>query len=209
MKKVVLILLLLLLPFKVEADKLYTKISGNKEVIPGANIVYTVVVDRPLTEYEAVIEYDRSVLNLIDIEEISIDTSERTFEVLKDSPVSVKVNGNTESNIIYSIIFKAKNNILASNTDISINTTTAKIGSDLLTFDKVDYRVTFIEEDPLFVDEEPNDVENDYLNKVVNSVGTLLNEYGNPITYVSLGLNILLFILLINSFRRKRVDYDF
>lgn len=211
MKKVVLIFvtLLLLIPFNVNADKLYTKISGNKEVVPGANIVYTVVVDRPLTEYEAIIEYDRTVLNLINIQEISIDTSERTFETVKDAPVSVKVKGNTETSIIYAITFMAKNNISLTNTDISINTTTAKIGNDLLTFDKVDYRITFVEEDPLFVEEEITEDENDYLTKVVNSVGTLLNEYGSPITYVSVGLNILLFILLINSIRRKRVDYDF
>ena len=211
MKKFVLIFvtLLLLIPLNVNADKLYTKVSGNEEVIPGANIVYTVVVDRLLTEYEAVIEYDRDVLNLVNIEEIKIDTATRTFEVVKDAPVSVKVKGDSQTSIIYAITFTAKNNISVVNTDISINTTIAKIGKDSLTFDSVDYRITFVEEDPLFVDEEQKNSEDDYLKKVVNSFGTLLNEYGSPITYVSLGLNILLIILLINSARRKRVDYDF
>ena len=211
MKKFLLILIavLLLVPINVSADKLYTKISGNEEILPGANIVYTVILDTPLTEYEAVIEYDRDILNLVSVDEVKIDTAERTFEVVKDTPATVKINSDEQTTIIYKITFMAKNNISVSNTNIGINTSKAVLGKDSLIFDEVDYKISFIEEDPLFIDEDEINNEDNYLDKAVNSVGKLLQQYGNPITYVSLGLNVMLLILLINSGRRKRVDYDF
>ena len=108
MKKFLLILIavLLLVPINVSADKLYTKISGNEEILPGANIVYTVILDTPLTEYEAVIEYDRDILNLVSVDEVKIDTAERTFEVVKDTPPTVKINSDEQTTIIYKITFQ-------------------------------------------------------------------------------------------------------
>ena len=92
-----------LLIIDVSADRIYTKIAGNKEAKAGDTVVYTVIVDKALNEYEATIEYDRNVLNLVNIEDIKLDTPERTFNVLRDNPTTVKVKSNSAVSIIYTI----------------------------------------------------------------------------------------------------------
>ena len=212
MKKVMYVLILFVMIFTVDnvnADKLYTKISGNKEVRPGENIVCTVIADRNLTEYESILEYDREVLNLVSIDEVKLDTSNRTFNVIRDDVTSIKISGSVATPVIYAINFTAKNNINVLNTDISIKTVKAKVGSESLTFDTVDYRIKFVEEDSLFIEDKEETNSDNILSKFATDIGKIFNEYGNPIMWGSIGLNILLIILLINSIRRKKVDYDF
>ena len=72
MKKFIIFVLsiFLLLPVGVNAEKAYTKITGNEKILPGANIVYTVILDRQLTKYDAAITYDRSLLTLVSVNEV-------------------------------------------------------------------------------------------------------------------------------------------
>ena len=208
MKKVIFLLLLIpLLIIDVSADRIYTKIAGNKEAKAGDTVVYTVIVDKALNEYEATIEYDRNVLNLVNIEDIKLDTPERTFTVLRDNPTTVKVKSNSAVSIIYTITFTLKNNINSVNTDIQIKTIKALSGSDSLTSDSSDYRINIVKKDKLFEEENSND--NGQLDSIMSNVGKVMKKYGSPIMYGSVALNILLLILLINSIRRKKVDYDF
>lgn len=208
MKRVIFLLLLIpLLIVDVNADRIYTKISGNKEAKAGDTVVYTVIVDKALNEYEATIEYDRNVLNLVNIEDIKLDTPDRSFNVLRDNPTTVKVKSNSAVSIIYTVTFTLKNNINLINTDIQIKTIKALSGSDSLTSDSSDYRINIVKKDKLFEEEDSNN--NGQLGSIMNDVGRIMKKYGNPIMYSSVILNILLLVLLINSIRRKKVDYDF
>ena len=65
-------------------------------------------------------------------------------------------------------------------------------------------------EGPTLVIEDKEETNSDNIfSKFATDIGKIFNEYGNPIMWGSIGLNILLIILLINSIRRKKVDYDF
>ena len=109
MKKFIIFVLsiFLLLPVGVNAEKAYTKITGNEKILPGANIVYTVILDRQLTKYDAEITYDRSLLNLVSVNEVKLDTTDKKFEVDGCSImgiISLNVNSfiiHTNSHIIY------------------------------------------------------------------------------------------------------------
>lgn len=201
------ITIFMLLPMSVNAEKVYTKITGNEKIRPGENIVYTIILDRNLTKYEAEITYDRNVLNLVSIEEVKIDTAERSFNVEKSNPIKVSVDSSSPTLIIYTVVFNAKNNINVQKTEINVKILTAINGNESFNSDTAYFNMNFIEEDSLFVEEDNTD--KDYITKILNDVKNILKDYGNFIMYISLLLNVILIIVLITNIRRKRVDYDF
>ena len=111
MKKFIIFVLsiFLLLPVGVNAEKAYTKITGNEKILPGANIVYTVILDRQLTKYDAEITYDRSLLNLVSVNEVKLDTVDKKFEVEKGNPIKLSVSSKSSAYIVYTIVMNAKN----------------------------------------------------------------------------------------------------
>lgn len=211
MKRIIFIitLVLILCPVNISALSIGTKIVGNEKIKPGSNIIYTVILDHPLTEYSAEISYDREALNLVDVKEININTTEKKFEVKKSNPILININSEEPANIVYTITFDVKNYTKMSSTEIGIKTTKAKYESEVLTFTETFINPDIVEEDILFQDEEEQKNGENYFSNMLTSVKKILNNYGSPITYGSIVLNIILFIALIVSIIRKKVDYDF
>ena len=200
-------LIFLMFPGFVYAEKITTKIVGNEKVQPTQTIKYTVIVDRPLTEYSAEISYDREVLNLVGVEEINISTATRDFNYDKVDPIKITFKSKEESLIIYSLTFSVKKFFKYDSTDITINTKLAKDSSDVFESVETIQKINVVEEDYVYQEteeEKPNE-----LSKTLTSISNILKEYDNPIIIVSLSLNFVLIVLLIISIRRKKVDYDF
>ena len=128
MKKIIFIitLVLILCPVNISALSLGTKIVGNEKIKPGSNIIYTIILDHPLTEYSAEISYDRDALNLVDVKEININTTEKNFEVEKSNPIFIDIKSEDPANIVYTITFDVKNYTKMSSTEIGIKTTIVK-----------------------------------------------------------------------------------
>lgn len=210
MKKYVSVVLLIifLIPFNVNAVKLGTQITGNTKLNPGSTVVYTVIVDQPLNNYKAEVIYDRNVLNLVDVNEVNINTTTKKFEVDKSNSIKVNIESDELSNIIYTIEFKVKEQITTKNTQIEVKTLLSKNKDEEFSLDEnyidIDFEYKESDDSEFLVDDGSKKYK-----KIVNSVVNVLNNYGNPILYGSLALNILLMILLISSIRRKKVDYDF
>jgi len=211
MKKLYLIvvLILLLFPINISALSLGTKIVGNEKIKTGSNIIYTVILDHPLNEYSAEISYDREALNLVDIKEININTTEKSFVVEKSNPILVNIKSEEPANIVYTLTFDVKNYTEMSSTEIKINTTKAKYQSEVLTTTEEFIKPSIVEEDVLFEQSEPTQSKNNYISKILTNLKHILNEYGSPITTGSIILNLLLIVALITSLIRKKVDYDF
>ena len=211
MKKIIFIitLVLTLCPINISALSLGTKIVGNEKIKPGSNIIYTVILDHPLTEYSAEISYDRDALNLVDVKEININTTEKNFEVEKSNPILIDIKSEEPANIVYTLSFDVKNYTKMSSTEIGIKTTKAKYESEVLTSTETFINPDIVEKDILFEDEKQQQEEENYISNMLTSVKKILNNYGSPITYGSIILNIILFIALTVSIIRKKVDYDF
>lgn len=210
MKKFIFIaLVLIMIPINISALSLGTKIVGNEKIKPGSNIIYTVILDHPLTEYSAEISYDRDALNLVSIEEININTTEKKFVVEKSNPILLNINSEMPANIVYTLTFDVKNYTKMSSTELGIKTTKAKYQKEELTSTEAFINPDIVEEDILFQDEEEHKNENKYISNVLTNVKNILNNYGSPITYGSVALNVILLIALIISVIRKKVDYDF
>lgn len=211
MKKIIFIitLVLTLCPINISALSLGTKIVGNEKIKPGSNIIYTVILDHPLTEYSAEISYDRDALNLVDVKEININTTEKNFEVEKSNPILIDIKSEEPANIVYTLTFDVKNYTKMSSTEIGVKTTKAKYESEVLTSTETFINPDIVEKDILFEDEKQQQEEGNYISNMLTSVKKILNNYGSPITYGSIILNIILFIALTVSIIRKKVDYDF
>lgn len=213
MKKfiVLIVFLLVIVPSNVYAEKASTKIIGNEKALPGSNVVYTVIVDQPLTKYNAEISYDRTLLNLVSVEEININTTTKTFDVDKQNPIKISINSDNSANIIYKLTFNVKNSAKISDTNIELKTTMAVNNEDeFVTSDEL-LSLSIVEKDDLFVKDEDQSYdksENKAL-ALLNNVKVIIKNYGSPIMYASLALNLILLIALISNIRRKRVDYDF
>ncbi len=209
MKKLVFCLLIvfLFIPTNIKALSLGTKIIGSEKVRPGANIVYTVVLDYELDKYSAEITYDRNVLNLVDVKEININTTTVDFNFEKSNPIKINVKGKKPVKIVYMLEFNVKNYVKVEETEISIKTLEAKSDDEDLTATE-DYIKLEVVKESNVVKENTSDNQSE-INRIMNDIKNILNNYGNPITYVSIGLNILLIFLLIFNVRRKKVDYDF
>jgi len=204
------VVLALFFPLGVNADTLYTKITGNQKIRPGANIVYTVIIDHKLTSYEAILNYDRSVLNLVSIDELNIDTSLKKFVVDRGDSVKINVDSDSDTLVAYTITFNAKHLIKVENTEINIETIKAKSSNEEFQAKESYFKIDFVEEDTLFVDDEEKNVNDEGIfSDLLNDVKSILKNYANPITYGSIALNIILVVVLISTVRRKRVDYDF
>lgn len=211
MKKIIFIITLVFMfcPFNIKALSLGTKIVGNEKIKPGSNIIYTVILDHPLTEYSAEISYDRDALNLVDVKEININTTEKNFEVEKSNPILINIKSEEPANIVYTLTFDVKNYTKMSSTEIGIKTKTSKYESEILTSTETFINPDIVEKETLFQEtEEENNKENNISN-ILTSVKKIFNNYGSPITYGSIALNVILFIALMVSIIRKKVDYDF
>lgn len=211
MKKFILIIVLCLfvLPSKGYALSLGTNIIGNEKVKPGENIIYTVILDQALNEYSAEITYDRSVLNLVNVTEVNINTTTKEFLVEKANPIKINIKSEELANIVYKLEFNVKNYVKATDTELSIKTLTAKTIEEEFTPVVAYEKINIVEDDVLFEEDIPSNEEDNYAKTLVNDIKNILNDYANPITYVSIALNIILIIALITNIRRKRVDYDF
>lgn len=203
----ILAIISIMFPRNTLALSLGTNIIGNEKVRPGSNIVYTVVLDYELTEYEAEISYDRTVLNLVDVKEININTTTNDFSVEKSNPIKIKAASKESSKIVYMLEFNVKNYLKVDDTEISIKTLNAKNNDEELTASDSYTKVNIVDE--AIFDEEEIKTDEDKLKTVLNDIKNVMSDYGEPITYISLGLNLILIILLISSLRRKKVDYDF
>ena len=211
MKKIIFIITLVLIfsPVNIRALSLGTKIVGNEKIKPGSNIIYTVILDHPLTEYSAEISYDWDALNLVDVKEININTTSKKFEVEKSNPILIDIKSEEAANIVYTITFDVKNYTKMSSTEIGIKTTNAKYESEALTSTEAFINPDIVEKDILFEDREQHQDQQNSISSMLTSVKNILNNYGSPITYGSIVLNIILFISLTVSIVRKKVDYDF
>lgn len=210
MKRVVksILFLLFLLPVLVKAEEVSnTKIIGNQKIKPGENIVFTVIVDQLLNEYDAEITYDRNVLNLVSVDEININSTEKTFNIEKGNPVKLNIKSNIKGNIIYYISFNVKNSTKAEATEIGIKTNLAKAGEEVYKTNEVFNKLTIVENDFLFEEDEPE--EETEVQKILADVKVMLKDYNNLIIFVSISFNLILIFALISSLRRKKVDYDF
>ena len=209
MKKIVfsILIVFLLIPININALSLGTKIIGSEKVRPGTNIVYTVILDYELDNYSAEITYDRNVLNLVDVKEININTTTVDFNFEKNNPIKIDVKSKKPVKIVYMLEFNVKNYVSEEETEINIKTLVAKSDDEELTASEGYIKVDVVKEKIVTEDESSND--SNELNSIMNNVKNILNNYGNPITYVSIGLNLVLFVLLIFIVRRKKVDYDF
>ena len=203
----VLAIIFIFIPNYVSALSLGTNIIGNEKVRPGSNIVYTVVLDYELTDYEAEITYDRKVLNLVDVKEININTTTKDFSIEKSNPIKINSKSKEPAKIVYTLEFNVKNYLKVDNTELSIKTINAKNSDEELTGSESFIKINIVDE-VVFEDDEI-ETEDNKLKAFLNDVKNIMNEYGKPITYVSLGFNLLLIFLLISSIRRKKVDYDF
>ena len=103
--------------------------------------------------------------------------------------------------------FNVKNYLKVDDTEISIKTLNAKNNDEELTASESYTKVNIVDE--AIFDEEEIKTDEDKLKTVLNDIKNVMSDYGEPITYISLGINLLLIILLISSLRRKKVDYDF
>lgn len=211
MKKFIIFVLsiFLLLPVGVNAEKAYTKITGNEKILPGANIVYTVILDRQLTKYDAEITYDRSLLNLVSVNEVKLDTVDKKFEVEKGNPIKLSVSSEPSAYIVYTIVMNAKNDIDPQRTSITIKTTTASNGDETFEPDEVDFGIDFVQEDSLFVEEEKPTTTKAKANKILSDIKGIINGNEGIIMWSSLALNLLLIVICFVNIKRKRVDYDF
>ena len=210
MRKIYAIILgtiLLIIPSYTLALSLGTNIIGNEKVRPGSNIVYTVVLDYELTEYEAEVNYDRSVLNLVDVKEININTTNKEFLIEKSNPIKIKSTSSEAAKIVYTLEFNVKNYLKVNDTEVSIKTITAKNNDEELTASESYIKANIVNE--AIFDDEEIETDKNKVQSLLNDIKGVMNDYGDPITYVSLGLNLLLITLLISSIRRKKVDYDF
>lgn len=210
MKKLIIIVMftIILMPVNTKALTIGTKIIGNEKIKAGNTVMYTVILDHPLNEYSAEISYDREVLNLVDVEEININTTEKKFAVERSNPILVNIKSDEPADIVYTLTFDVKNYTTLDSTEITLKTTKANYQKESLTFTEAFIKPSIIKQDTLFQEEGQNAKDN-YLSKTMASIKEVLNEYGNPITYCSLGLNLILLISLIASIMRKKVDYDF
>lgn len=213
MKKFIIfvITMFLLLPIGVNAntEKVYTKISGNEKILPGANIVYTVILDRKLTKYDAQITYDRALLNLVSVNEIKLDTVDKKFEVEKGNPIKLTVSSDSSAYVIYTIVFNAKNNIEPQRTSISIKTLSAVNGSDSFDANEVDFGIDFVQKDSLFLEDDELITTKSKSSKLLSDIKGIIDGNENIIMFSSLALNLLLIIVCFINIKRKRVDYDF
>ena len=209
MKKLVFCILIvfLLVPIEIKALSLGTKIIGNEKVKPGTNVVYTVILDYELDDYSAEITYDRNVLNLVDVKEININTTTVDFNYEKNNPIKIDIKSKAPVKIVYMLEFNVKNFVSDESTEVSIKTLKAKSDDEELTASE-DYIKANIVKESIVQEDDSNDEVNE-IKSVMNDVKNILNNYGNPITYVSLGLNLILIIILFFNIRRKKVDYDF
>lgn len=209
MKKLVFCILIvfLLVPIEIKALSLGTKIIGNEKVKPGTNVVYTVILDYELDDYSAEITYDRNVLNLVDVKEININTTTVDFNYEKNNPIKIDIKSKAPVKIVYMLEFNVKNFVSEESTEVSIKTLKAKSDDEELTASE-DYIKANIVKESIVQEDDSNDEVNE-IKSVMNDVKNILNNYGNPITYVSLGLNLILIIILFFNIRRKKVDYDF
>lgn len=209
MKKFVILVafIFFLFPSIVYAEKITTKIIGSDKVQPTETILYTIIIDKQLTEYSAEITYDRNVLNFVSIEEVNVNTTEKEFNYEKKDPIVINSKSVEPANIIYTITFNVKKYFKSDSTEISINTKLAKNSSDVYDTVETVKKINVVEEENIL--EEADDEKQSELSKTLISISKVLKQYDNQITIVSIGLNMVLLILLIISIRRKKVDYDF
>ena len=210
MKKFIIFVLaitFILVPNSVFALSLGTNIIGNGKVRPGSNIVYTVILDYELTDYEAEITYDRAVLNLVDVKEININTTTKDFSIEKADTIKIKSKSKRAAKIVYTLEFNVKNYLKVDDTEISVKTINAKNDDEDLTASDSYIKINIVDE--AIFDDEEIETDESKVKSFLNDIKSIMDDYGQPITYVSLGLNLLLIILLISSIRRKKVDYDF
>ncbi len=204
------ILLLIIVPFNVNALKLNTKVTGDDSAFNGSKLVYTIIVDQKLTNYKSEIIYDRDVLNLVDIKEINIDTTTKKFNVDKTESVLVTSESEKNANIIYTIEFKVKDLIKVKHTEIEVKTLLAKNSEQEFNLDDVVFDLNISESN--VVDDSTMDnksIDTSYIKGILNSIKSFSNKTGGWLLYGSLILNIILIISLISSLIRKKVDYDF
>lgn len=204
------ILLLIIVPFNVNALKLNTKVTGDDSAFNGSKLVYTIIVDQKLTNYKSEIIYDRDVLNLVDIKEINIDTTTKKFNVDKTESVLVTSESEKNANIIYTIEFKVKDLIKVKQTEIEVKTLLAKNSEQEFNLDDVVFDLNISESN--VVDDSTMDnksIDTSYIKGILNSIKSFSNKTGGWLLYGSLILNIILIISLISSLIRKKVDYDF
>ncbi len=206
-KYVVLLLLIFLVPLNVKAVKLGTQITGNTKLTPGSTVVYTVIVEQQLNNYKAEITYDRDVLNLVDVAEVNINTTTKTFEVDKSDSIKINIESKELCNVIYTLEFKVKEQTTAKTTQVEVKTLLSKNNDEEFSLDEnvIDIDFEYEENDDGYIIEDSSKKYKKALNSVIN----IINNYGNPIMYGSLVLNIILIIIVISSIRRKKVDYDF
>ena len=206
-KYIVLLLLVFLLPLNVKAVKLGTQITGNTKLTPGSTVVYTVIVEQQLNNYKAEITYDRNVLNLVDIKEVNINTTTKKFDVDKSDSINVKIESEEFCNVIYTIEFKVKEQITAKTTQVEVKTLLSKNKDEEFSLDEnyIDIDFEYEEDNDEYIIEDNSKK----YKKLLNSVANIVKNYGDPIMYGSLGLNLILIIIVISSVRRKKVDYDF
>lgn len=206
MKKFILLIsLFIIIPMNAYALKLSTVITGIDTVSKGDSIIYTVIVDRPLNNYKAEITYDRDVLNLVDVKEVNINTTTKNFNVEKSDTIVIDINSENLSNIIYTVEFKVKSYIDISDTKFTVKTLSSK-GEFEFTPDENEISLNIIEEEK---DDTEIVTDNKKINALLDDIKKILSNYGNPILYGSLGLNLIFLIALISNIRRKKVDYDF
>ena len=69
MKKVFIFFLILLfiIPFKVNAETIDSYIIGSNTLRKGQTVTYTIFIDRPLTEYEAIIKFNKIITAVLEI----------------------------------------------------------------------------------------------------------------------------------------------
>lgn len=199
--------LLIFLPLNVKALNVSTEIIGNKSASHGDTIFYTIIVDQPLNVYKSEIKYDRNVLNLINVNEVNINTTKKKFEVDRSDSIVIDINSEEVSNIVYTLEFKVKNYSKLKNTKLSLKTLIAKTSEENFTSTE-DYVDIDIVENNNEGDYEVDDSDNK-ITLMVNNIKRLLNNYRDNILYISIFINIVMFIILLINFKRKKVDYDF
>ncbi|MDD6879178.1 MAG: hypothetical protein PUD59_02995 [bacterium] len=209
MKKFVFSILLMLffIPIYVNAASISTKIIGNEKIKPGENIVFTVIVDQLLTEYDCEITYDRNILNLVSVDEVNINTTQKEFNVEKGNPIKLNIKSTNKGNMIYSLTFNVKNSAKADFTEIGLKTNLAKLDDEVYTSNEVYNKLTIVDNDYLF--EEADTTEESEVNKILADVKVILRDYNNLIIFISVSFNLILIFALVSSLRRKKVDYDF